>query len=179
MGTSVWNGWEYAWWLVLIFQVFSHGLFFIFPKHVVQRFAAVPAVKNYNLAAGITFYAFLLLLSFSRIYFDVYSLMLSEMLYFVMLMLFVASIFFFAINEIHLPASTGLYRISRHPVYVSTYGVMLSGILITRNWYLLLLWLLYIYLNHFIVLAEEQHLLKQFGKDYKEYMDRTPRYFVW
>lgn len=175
MGTYIQFG--YAWWLVLIYQVFSHGLFVLFPKHVSQRFTNIPVFRSYNTASFYLYYAFLLFVCFLPISSQPVFLIPGFVLYILFLSLFIFSVFYFAINEIHLPVVSGVYKYSRNPVYVGTYGIMFSFILATEYFFLLLPWAVYLYLNHQVILAEERKLFAQFGKNYQVYFRKTPRYF--
>jgi len=35
---------------------------------------------------------------------------------------------------------------------------------------------IYSIINHFVVIAEEKHCLKEYGDSYREYMEKVPRY---
>ena len=74
------------------------------------------------------------------------------------------------------PITKGIYRYSRHPMYV-TMLIALIGIGITSSsWLVLLLSVLYMAFTAIAVPAEERFLLEQYGNAYREYMDRTPRW---
>ena len=70
----------------------------------------------------------------------------------------------------------GPYRISRHPVYVSMIFIFVSIIISCLSWVFLIL--LIFLLIHLIIAApaEERYCLKKYGKNYQEYMKKTPRW---
>ena len=70
----------------------------------------------------------------------------------------------------------GPYRISRHPVYVSMIFIFVSVIITCLSWVFLML--LTFLLIHLIIAApaEEKYCLKRYGKEYQEYMKRSPRW---
>lgn len=70
----------------------------------------------------------------------------------------------------------GLYRFSRHPMYLGVYSTVLATSLYTMNPVFLFLALAVIKIHHKIVVAEEWHLLKEFGEEYKNYCSRVRRY---
>ena len=70
----------------------------------------------------------------------------------------------------------GPYRFSRHPGYVSMIFIFISVIIISLSWIFLIL--LAILLVHLVIVvpAEEQYCLKKYGKEYQDYIVRTPRW---
>ena len=73
--------------------------------------------------------------------------------------------------------SRGMFRFSRHPVYISSAVVFLGAGLISRSWFYLVLSLL-VGISHMRnAFAEEQICLHIFGEEYRQYMTRTPRWF--
>jgi protein-S-isoprenylcysteine O-methyltransferase Ste14 len=76
----------------------------------------------------------------------------------------------------------GIYRASRHPQTLGGIICLLGVVVIGWNTSLAIYPALWIYLasyiafSHFEILSEEKANLQRFGPEYKEYMDRTPRY---
>jgi protein-S-isoprenylcysteine O-methyltransferase Ste14 len=82
----------------------------------------------------------------------------------------------FAAAPLGEPVTRGIYRISRHPIYLSGF-VLYAGIGIAcASWVLLLCAVLWIVLWQIAVPAEERFLLEKYGNAYREYMERTPRW---
>lgn len=74
------------------------------------------------------------------------------------------------------PATTGLYRYSRHPMYV-TQLVMFIGVgIASASWLFLLLTIVYAVLELIYAGSEEHVCLEMYGDTYREYMNRTPRW---
>jgi protein-S-isoprenylcysteine O-methyltransferase Ste14 len=74
------------------------------------------------------------------------------------------------------PATKGLYRISRNPVYL---GMILSFIgigIACASWLWLLLGAINTILQHILIASEERWCLEKYGDAYREYMNRTPRW---
>jgi protein-S-isoprenylcysteine O-methyltransferase Ste14 len=74
------------------------------------------------------------------------------------------------------PITTGLYRYSRHPMYV-TQLIMFIGVgIASASWLFLLLTIVYSALGFTYAGSEEDSCLKRYGNAYREYMNKTPRW---
>lgn len=71
---------------------------------------------------------------------------------------------------------TGLYRFSRNPMYVGVYATLCAAVLRTLNPMVLLVAVCVIGVHHWIVLAEEEHLKRALGEEYRSYCSRVRRY---
>lgn len=72
--------------------------------------------------------------------------------------------------------TSGLYSISRNPMYVAFFFWFLGGCILTRSWLLLAILLVFQVSVHYMILAEERWCIGQFGQSYLEYMKRVRRY---
>lgn len=70
----------------------------------------------------------------------------------------------------------GLFRISRHPMYLGVYATLAAAVLHTLNPIVLVAAVFVIAVHHRIVLAEEHHLRTVFGEAYEAYCSRVRRY---
>jgi protein-S-isoprenylcysteine O-methyltransferase Ste14 len=70
----------------------------------------------------------------------------------------------------------GLFKFSRNPMYLGVFATLLASVLYTLNPIVLLLVIFVVAVHHRIVLAEEQHLRKVFGKEYTDYCGHVRRY---
>jgi protein-S-isoprenylcysteine O-methyltransferase Ste14 len=72
----------------------------------------------------------------------------------------------------------GMYRISRHPLYLC-FAVMLLGLIIASlSLPLLLFWIVYSFFTHLIILGEERYCLKTYPDSYADYTQKVPRYLL-
>ncbi|PIQ72590.1 hypothetical protein COY13_04200 [Candidatus Roizmanbacteria bacterium CG_4_10_14_0_2_um_filter_36_35] len=72
----------------------------------------------------------------------------------------------------------GLYQYTRNPMYISVLVILLGYFFFFGHLMLLTyLFLLAGFFHLFITLYEEPTLKKKFGKDYKKYLKKTPRWF--
>ena len=74
------------------------------------------------------------------------------------------------------PVTKGVYRISRHPIYLGGFLVYLGIGIACASWLFILLALAWIILWLIAVPSEENDLIKKYGNAYRKYMDRTPRW---
>ncbi len=74
------------------------------------------------------------------------------------------------------PLVSGLYRYSRHPMYI-TQLVMFMGVGIAcASWIFLLFAIVYSILSFIYAITEERQCLEKYGDAYLEYMNGTPRW---
>jgi protein-S-isoprenylcysteine O-methyltransferase Ste14 len=74
------------------------------------------------------------------------------------------------------PVTGGLYRYSRHPMYVTAFVFFLGLSILTASWVFLLFTVLLIAASFYFAHLEEESCLAQFGDAYRDYMNRTPKY---
>lgn len=79
-------------------------------------------------------------------------------------------------TESHQLRTRGIYRISRNPMYFSFPFLNIAAFLYLPSLLLLIIMLYGMIVHHFIVLAEEKYLEREFGHEYLEYKGRVPRY---
>jgi protein-S-isoprenylcysteine O-methyltransferase Ste14 len=71
----------------------------------------------------------------------------------------------------------GPYRWVRHPFYGSVTLFLLGLSLVAASWFLLLTGAVVVTLLVIRTRREEDHLIRRFGDNYRDYMDRTGRFF--
>jgi protein-S-isoprenylcysteine O-methyltransferase Ste14 len=92
--------------------------------------------------------------------------------------LYIISTINFAATPLNEPIMSGVYRISRNPMYFFS-ALMLLGIGIAgASWLMIVLVILFAVVNHFTVLAEERFCSEKYGEPYRSYMKRVPRYLL-
>jgi protein-S-isoprenylcysteine O-methyltransferase Ste14 len=74
------------------------------------------------------------------------------------------------------PFTQGMYRVSRHPVYLSLFITFVGVSVASASWIFLSLSIVSLILQITSVIAEERACLDIFGSEYQEYMNRTPRW---
>jgi len=74
------------------------------------------------------------------------------------------------------PATEGLYRISRNPIYLGTFLIFIGIGIACASWLFLLLIAVFIGLYGILIPPEERWCLEKYGDAYREYMNSTPRW---
>jgi len=74
------------------------------------------------------------------------------------------------------PFTAGIYRFSRHPMYLSMILVYLAVSIAAASWLFLLITFITFFLQQLQMIDEEKYCCRKFGNAYVEYMNRTPRW---
>lgn len=75
----------------------------------------------------------------------------------------------------HALNTTGLYSISRHPLYLGNFFMWLGAAFFIRSWWVAILTaLIFWYYYEKIILAEEEFLRKQYGDTFLDWAKETP-----
>ena len=77
------------------------------------------------------------------------------------------------LNEI---IQKGIYKYSRHPMYLATFLICLAVGIAALSSLFILLSLLIMICFHYEAILEEKCCLQEYGKLYKAYLDRVPRW---
>lgn len=72
---------------------------------------------------------------------------------------------------------TGLYQLSRNPMYTAYFVCFLGCVLLTGSWVLLSLLMIFQVSAHWIIRSEERWCINRFGEEYLSYMRTVRRYF--
>jgi len=73
--------------------------------------------------------------------------------------------------------TSGIYKISRNPMYASFIFLNTATFLFLPSILLLAVMVYGMVVHHFIILGEEKYLEVEFGDEYRNYKARVPRYF--
>lgn len=98
------------------------------------------------------------------------------LIFLVVLVIVLSASFYARYAPINKPFTKGPYRYSRHPLYLAETLVYLSIAIACASWVFLLLTIIMQGFHMIYAPAEEQYCLKRYGKDYLEYMQKTPRW---
>jgi protein-S-isoprenylcysteine O-methyltransferase Ste14 len=90
--------------------------------------------------------------------------------------LLIAATFSVARAEAAEPFTGGIYRFSRHPMYLSMILVYTAVSVAAASWLFLVITVITFFLQRFQAIQEERYCREKFGLAYRLYMARTPRW---
>jgi protein-S-isoprenylcysteine O-methyltransferase Ste14 len=177
---GVWNAWIFYVFYVLSIIVPDLLMSKEAKKRTKRATASVPLSKT-NKILALSTHAVIMPITF------VYSIFLplklgtawlyvGLLVYALSLLISLATSMNFAATPIGEPVTKGVYRISRHPIYLSGFLLYTSIGLACASWVFLLFAFLWIAIWSIVVPAEERFLLEMYGDSYREYMNKTPRW---
>ncbi len=70
----------------------------------------------------------------------------------------------------------GVYRFSRHPMYLATFLICVGAGISSGSWIFLILCVIMILCFHNEALVEEKYCLEKYGNAYLDYMNSVPRW---
>jgi len=173
---GIWNAWIFMIWLIII-PVSS--TFIIKQKEVLKRLstsAPMKFEKTSNILSMVVLivgfiYSIFLPLQFHAIWFYI------GVLIFLFGFIFeLTALYTLRDAKLDRPFTNGPYRYSRHPAYFGFFLIYISVSIMSLSWIFLVITI--IYAIHLLIVepAEERYCLKKYGKEYQDYMKRTPRW---
>ena len=103
-------------------------------------------------------------------------LIIGLIIYFPVMCFLILGLMNFASTPTEKLVTKGVYSISRNPSYVSDVLIKMSIGIACLSWLFLLVAIADFILLSTIISAEEQFLLENYGKDYRDYLSKTPRW---
>jgi protein-S-isoprenylcysteine O-methyltransferase Ste14 len=165
-------------WFAVIYLLISTSLTLMLPKYRLPVFMNVPDVKIFSFLYRALYYLQLLLLCFLDFTESEYLLYAGIAVYILGILFYASAMFFFATAEYHRPVTRGLYKFSRHPVYLSFFIIILGATIATGNLILLIMNVLYVIVSRKIAKAEELDCQERYGTEYKKYAKNVKRFII-
>ena len=72
--------------------------------------------------------------------------------------------------------TTGIYKISRNPMYVGFDLITIASIVFTLHWLVIILGIYSLITYHLIIKGEEAFMIKRFSSEYEKYQLKVRRY---
>ena len=82
----------------------------------------------------------------------------------------------FASSPVDKPVTTGIFRITRNPMYIGGIFIFIGIAIVSLSWIYLMIILIWLILMISSISKEESECLKKYGEAYRDYMKRTPRW---
>ncbi len=174
---GLWNAWIFMI-LFLFIQNVPLALLNLIYRGAYKRSASPPVNKAKRIDSFITLiiiiafiYSIFLPLKWETIWF--YS---GGFIFFIGLLVFLVASIYFAKTPLNEPITKGLYRYSRHPMYLAIVLVFIGISIASVSWFFLLLSIILIILLTILMSYEEQFLLEHYGDTYLTFMNKTPKW---
>ncbi len=164
------------WLFSAVFLLLNTGFIILFPKYNIGKFVKMPKVKIYSTINRISYYLLFAVSVFIPLKIGTSVFYIGSALFIFGILLYATALFYFAVSEYHLPVTGGIYKFSRHPVYVSFFIINLGMITASTSFIVFIIAFLHFYSVIFIVEEEEKFCEKQYGKLYTEYKQKTKKY---
>ena len=173
---GIWNAWIFMIWLV-ISPLLSNVI--IKEKDVSKRLRASAPMKYetiLNIISMVAVFGGFAYSIFLPIQFNTTWFYIGFLIFIFGLIIDLSVLYALRKAEFDKPFTDGPYKISRHPIYLALILIIISVSIMSFS--VVFLIILIIILIHLLlaVPAEEQYCLKKYGKNYQEYMARTPRW---
>jgi protein-S-isoprenylcysteine O-methyltransferase Ste14 len=177
---GIWNAWIF---MVLLFLSFIPTL--MMKKEAQIKYNEGWASKRWPKAARISaLLTHIVILPLAIIYSIFLPLKLDTAWFYVGLPICLIALLFYygaminvsmarLVNE---PITQGVYRFSRHPIYLGSFLLFFGIGIACASWVFILFALAWIILWLIAVPAEEKDVSEKYGDTYREYMNRTPRW---
>jgi protein-S-isoprenylcysteine O-methyltransferase Ste14 len=174
---GLWNAW-----IFMIIYPLQWLAVVLMPKHIAQRVSHPSEVKKQQTSRIIPFLTEAIWI-IAMLYSIFLPLRINTPFFYIGLCLFLLG-FIILISASwsviktpqDLPFTRGLYRFSRHPMYVSMIIVYLGVSIAAVSWLFLLITIVTIFLQQNQMTREEKYCCEKFGQVYSEYLNRTPRW---
>jgi len=171
---GLWN----AWILIIPFIIYWFiGIKFVFSKRMPDspsiKKKKIEIVSNVLVIAmfGSFFYSIFVPIRLGTILFY-----FGLLVYLIALILIIVSLINFATTLIDKPVTKGAYRYSRNPMFIGFFLCFFGISIACISWVYLVLTLFFILTTVYLSPFEEAITLGYYGKAYKEYMKRTPKW---
>jgi protein-S-isoprenylcysteine O-methyltransferase Ste14 len=174
---GLWN----AWWFMMIYPLQWLAVI-ILPKNIGERTSHAPEILQnrqdlimawftQGFWVGATLYSIFLPFRVGTAWFWVGLVFFAVGLAFLVL----ASLAV-ARTPVGRPFASSVYRLSRHPMYLSMLIVYLGVSIAAASWLFFLVTIITFFLQRYQAMKEERFCCRYLGNAYIDYMDRTPRW---
>lgn len=177
---GVWNAW-----LFMIVYPLQWMLVLILPRHIVERTSHAPGIARTRHDR--------ILLSLNSVLWvaaSLYSIFLPLHMgtawFYIGLCVFIAGVIILVAATLEViratddkPFTTGIYRFSRHPMYLSMILVYLGVSIAAASWLFFLITVATYFLQRYQMIKEEEYCCRKYGQSYIDYMGRTRRWIGW
>jgi protein-S-isoprenylcysteine O-methyltransferase Ste14 len=179
---GVWNAWLFMLYVIFI-NVLPYLLSLVRPiyKEVVQKVTGpdIPLNKTEEKLGKIMFLVFVIPIIYSIFLpIKLYSVWFyfGLIVYLLGVVIETMAMYDFFTTAVDKLVTKGIYRISRNPMYFGMFLIFIGIGIACVSWLFLLMTIIFVILSHILVITEERFCLKLYGKSYREYLNKIPRW---
>lgn len=176
---GLWNGWIFMIFLILLSYIPRLTRTVndpVFKKLGDSEMPLIEAEKRLSQTTTLLFFV-------SSIYSFFLPLELGTAWFYAGLVIFFIGVIFeikamldFSNTPVDKAVTSGIYRISRNPLYLGMFFVFIATAIACASWIFLILTIVFMILTNISVNSEERFCLDRYGQAYREYMIKTPRW---
>ena len=171
---GLWNSWIFI--IPLLIYWFS-GIKFLFSKRMPEN--TPPEKKSDKILSKI-----LVLVMFGSFFYSIFLplelgsiwLYIGILVYIIGIILITISMISFATTPLNEPVTKGIYRFSRNPMFIGFFLVYAGIAFASVSWIYFVITIMFILIVNYISPFEEEVTLKKYGKTYKKYLEKTPKW---
>ena len=176
---GLWNAW-----IPMLYFIFHPLIMLLMDKAVgtggiLKRMGDVPNTKEEKRINDIYMVALVILVAYSiflPLKLGTGWFYAGLVIYLVGLVMFLVAVVNVAKTPAGQPFTRGMYRFSRNPMYLSFFITFMGVGIASASWVFLSLSGVIMVLQTIYISFEEQSCIELYGKEYKEYMNKTPRW---
>ena len=177
-------GWSYGWWFSVAFGLVN--LFFIlkYPRHFLKRLLKFPSFES-KFEKVISFTSVIVFMRGMMIYTIFVVIDPLKTWFFLGLPIFLTGLVFYiaamkayAETDINVPVTTGVYKITRHPMQIFSILMWIGVGMASTSWIILVICLAQPVLTFPFLKCQERFCLQKYGDEYAVYLTKTPRYLL-
>jgi protein-S-isoprenylcysteine O-methyltransferase Ste14 len=171
---GLWNAWIL---IVPLIILWISGVKFLFSKRMPE--AAPPSERKVKILSNL-----LVIIMFGSFIYSIFMPLkigttwfsTGLFVYLIGLILIAITMINFVTTPMNKPVTKGVYRYSRNPMFIGWFILYFSIGITCNSWVYIVITLLFILITAYLSPFEEAITLGHYGKPYKEYMERTPRW---
>ena len=174
---GIWNAWIFM--VVFIIQMFV--IMFVDKKTWKKSHVPLEAKRNrYEKQVGTFANLFWLIAMIYSIFLplklNTNLFYIGLIVFFIGVVIFIRATYDFITTKPNKIIKTGVYKISRHPMYFATFIITLSASIASLSWLFLVLSIFMMFFFQKEALIEERYCLEIYSEDYKVYLQHTSRW---
>ena len=175
-------GWMNGWWFSVLFMFVNVSMIVFYPKHFKVRVLKQPEFvsifqKTCSMVSFIFFQGTILYSVFIPLQFRFGGFYTGSILFITGMFGYVRAMLDYATTPPNEPVTKGIYTITRNPQQLMSMLLWTGAGIALGSWFIVIACVLQLILSYPGFKAQEQTCLKKYGKPYKEYLNRTKRYF--